>query len=134
MSNNDVLIPPGAVGATAAVLRMRPAKIATVLSQRGGGTEALGNSGAPLANAGDEVLAFAEHPLNYRVVASHLARSTVTCSTGTMEGVILPIMERKSFVGFFWGISRELAMQLLVPDGSGRLFNTTARLNFGQET
>ena len=31
-------------------------------------------------------------------------------------------------------MTRQLCDSLLLKDGSGRLFNTTARLNFGQET
>jgi len=132
ISNNDVLIPPGSVGATTTLLDLMPRKIATVLSQKGGATESLGNKMSPLESAAEDAVAFAEHPLNYRAVQALLTGSMVDCSKQTNE-LSVPYLERKSFVGFFWGITSELAKGLLLEDGSGRLFNTTARLNFGQE-
>ena len=137
ISNNDVLIPPGAVGGTVALLRASPNKFATVLSQKGGGTEALGNPGTPLAGAPDATLKFAEHAANFRLVQAHLSRAVAgrACGAAREQGsVSVPVTERKSFIGFFWGVSKGLADRMLLKDGSGRLFNTTARLNFGQET
>ena len=50
-----------------------------------------------------------------------------------MAEQVVRYIDRRTLVGFFWGMSRKLALGLLMDDGSGRLFNTTARLNFGQE-
>ena len=134
ISNNDVLIPVGVVGGVSALLESHPDRIVTVLSQKGGGLESLGNNGAPLASAPEEVLAFAEHPINFRAVQAHLSRVAHGSKCGTGEAAVLRYIDRKSFVGFFWGITSEFAKRHMMKDGSGRLFNTTARLNFGQET
>ncbi len=164
ISNNDVLVAPGSVGAVAAYLSHNPSRIATVLTQKGGGLESLGDR--VLGKAGPELVAFAEHPMNYRAVQAALVRSGIhhrrrTAATkesppeqlsalerlrrergrkeptfGADEATAeqrLRFIDRRTMVGFFWGVSRSLAKGLLVPDGSGRLFNTTARLNFGQE-
>ena len=50
-----------------------------------------------------------------------------------MAEQVVRYIDRRTLVGFFWGMSRKLALGLLMDDGSGRLFNTSARLNFGQE-
>lgn len=135
VSNNDVLIPPGAVGGMSLLLQAQPRKIVTPLSQKGGGLESLGNNGAPLGGAATDLLAFAEHPLNFRVAQAHLSRSAYgpQCSSQKEASISMPYSLRKSFVGFFFGIHRDMAAALMLPDGSGRLLNTTARLNFGQE-
>jgi hypothetical protein len=150
LSNNDVLIPPGTVGATAALLNLRPRSVATVLSQKGGGTAELGNSlGTPLFGADADVVAFSEHAFNYKTVQSQMSRAAIVsdkdvlCSekeglgdascSSTNSPVKIPVVARTAFVGFFWGMSSDLAKSLILPDGTGRLLNTTARLNFGQE-
>jgi hypothetical protein len=134
ISNNDVLIPPGALGATKAVLSHSPNSIATAVSQNGGATSSLGSPrGMPLDEASKDTLSFAEHSLNYQVVQNHLMHSTLDCSS-TPSRVIIPFVPGKKFIAFFWGLSRDLTSRLILKDGSGRLFNTTASLNFGQET
>jgi hypothetical protein len=135
ISNNDVLIPPGAVGGMSALLQMDPGKVATPLSQKGGGLESLANNGAPLKDAAADLVAFAEHPVNFRAVQAHLSRSVhgPECGSHRETGIAVPVLSRKSFVGFFFGLHRDLAAALTLRDGTGRLFNATARLNFGQE-
>lgn len=136
LSNNDVLVPAGAVGSLVQALGRAPNQVAVTLTQRGGGVEPLGGAGRPLAGADPDLVAFAEHPVNFMAVQARLS-----CAGGGGEGggsssggeEVVSVQLRKSFTGFFWGLAKSAAASALLADGSGRLFNTTARLNFGQE-
>ena len=51
----------------------------------------------------------------------------------TRTGVSLVTECRTSFMAFFWGVKTEWVKAHLLPDGTGRLFNNTRWMNYGQE-
>lgn len=103
--------------------------------KQGGSTDNLGGDGFLLQGAQGDISKFGENFLNYRITQKHILKTNHQCENGgAKDALLISQVPRKQFVGFFWGLSKELSDSLLLSDGSGRLINTTARLNFGQET
>ena len=123
LSNNDVLVPDGAVDGLVAGLAWggspsQPVPVVSAVSNAAGGMDYAAWSGEVPAAAH----ALHEHPLAYVRTAEAL---------GAALPNDLQLAPVDGFTAYFWAIGREAATAVAFPDGS--LFDADAHMNFGQE-
>lgn len=145
--NNDVLIGDGTIGSLVAMLKESDASLVLPTTRQGAGSMAprawaapgTDKDGRPGGRAYEPRKAsnfnFIGSPLSFNRLQSEMNAKLELVQSGPEQGKRKAVVATNvpSFMAFFWGVKAEWVKAHLLPDGTGRLFNNTRWMNYGQE-